>query len=77
MNNSNDKMNNSNDKMNNSNDKMNNDVYRIIINIKNFKALDKEDINNIRDMSNEDKMKIILTYNEMLTWVSDIITHEK
>jgi hypothetical protein len=63
--------------MNNSNDKINNDLYRFILNIKNFKALDKEDINNIRIMSNEDKMKIILTYNEMLSWVSDIINQEK
>ena len=63
--------------MNNSNDKINNDLYRFILNIKNFKALDKEDINNIRIMSNEDKMKIILTYNEMLSWVSDIIEREK
>ena len=56
---------------------MNNDAYRIILNIKNFKALDKEDINNIRIMSNEDKMKIILTYNEMIAWTSDIINQEK
>ena len=56
---------------------MNNDAYRIILNIKNCKSLDKEDINNIRNMSNEDKMKIIITYNEILTWISDIITREK
>ena len=59
--------------MNNSND----DTYRIILNIKNCKELDKEDINNIRNMSNEDKMKIILTYNEMIAWTSDIINQEK
>jgi hypothetical protein len=63
--------------MNNGNDKMNNDAYRIIINIKNCEELDKEDINNIRNMSNEDKMKIILTYNEMLSWITDIIKLEK
>jgi ligand-binding sensor protein len=59
--------------MNNSND----DTYRIILNIKNCKELDKEDINNIRNMSNEGKMKIILTYNEILSWISNIIEREK
>ena len=64
--------------MNNSNDKMNDDAYRrIILNIKNCEELDKEDINNIRNMSNEDKMKIILTYNEMLSWITDVIEREK
>jgi len=72
-------MNNNNYKMNNNNYKMNivNDVYRIILNIKNCEELDKEDINNIRNMSNEDKMKIILTYNEMLSWITDVIKQEK
>jgi hypothetical protein len=65
--------------MNNNNYKMNNvnDAYRIILNIKNCEELDKEDINNIRNMSNEDKMKIILTYNEMLSWITDVIEREK
>jgi len=65
--------------MNNNNYKMNNvnDAYRIIINIKNFKELDKEDINNICNMSNEDLMKIFLTYNEMLSWITDVIEREK
>jgi hypothetical protein len=50
-----------------------NDSYNIILNIKNLKVLDKESINNIRNMSNEDIMKIIIAYNEMIAWVSDII----
>ena len=48
--------------MNNSND----DTYRIILNIKNCKELDKEDINNIRNMSNEGKMKYYHGYQILL-----------
>jgi hypothetical protein len=61
--------------MNNENDSYN-IILNIIFNIKNLKLLDKESINNIRNMSNEDIMKIIIAYNEIIAWVSEIIEQD-
>jgi hypothetical protein len=41
--------------------------------IRNMKPLDTEMINNIRNMSNEEKMNIIISLNEMIKYVKDII----
>ena len=41
--------------------------------IRNMKSLDKEMINNIHNMSNEEKMNIIITFNEMIEYVKDIL----
>ena len=38
-----------------------------------MKSLDKEMINNIHNMSNEEKMNIIITFNEMIKYVNDIL----
>ena len=38
-----------------------------------MKSLDKEMINNIHNMSNEEKMNIIITFNEMIEYVKDIL----
>jgi hypothetical protein len=36
-----------------------------------MKSLDKEMINNIHNMSTEEKMIIIITFNEMIEYVKD------
>jgi hypothetical protein len=41
--------------------------------IRNMKPLDTEMINNIRNMSNEEKMNIIISLNEMIKYVKDIV----
>ena len=41
--------------------------------IRNIKPLDKEMINNIRNMSNEEKINIIITFNEMIRHLKDIL----
>ena len=41
--------------------------------IRNIKPLDKEMINNIRNMSNEEKINIIITFNEMIRYLKDIL----
>ena len=46
---------------------------RYIHEIRNMKSLDKEMINNIHNMSNEEKMNIIITFNEMIEYVKDIL----
>ena len=38
-----------------------------------MKSLDKEMINNIHNMSNEEKMNIIITFNVMIEYVKDIL----
>jgi len=51
-----------------------NDLFiKYIHEIKNIKPLDKEMINNISNMTNEEKMNIIITFNEMIEYVKDII----
>lgn len=44
-----------------------------IANIRNLKKLDDNMINKISDMTHEDKLKIIITFNEILDTISDII----
>ena len=41
-------------------------LKKYIADIRNIKKLDKEMISNISNMSNEDKMKIIIAYNDMI-----------
>lgn len=41
--------------------------------IRNIKILDEEMINNIRNMSNEDKMDIIISFNDVLDYLIKII----
>lgn len=41
--------------------------------IRNMKPLDTEMINNIRNMSNEEKMNIIISFNEMVQYLKDIL----
>ena len=41
--------------------------------IRNIKILDKEMINNIRNMSNEDKMDIIISFNDVVDYLIKII----
>ena len=41
--------------------------------IRNIKILDKEMINNIRNMSNEDKMDIIISFNDVVDYLIQII----
>ena len=38
-----------------------------------MKPLDKEMINNIRNMSNEEKMNIIISFNDMVGYIKEII----
>jgi hypothetical protein len=52
-------------------DKMNNhnvtDLFRKYVHdVRNMKRLDKEMINNIRNMSNEEKMEIIIAFNDVV-----------
>ena len=61
------------DKMLNNNNN-NTDLYkRYIHEIRNIKPLDKEMINNIRNMSNEEKMNIIISLNDVVEYVKDIL----
>lgn len=46
---------------------------RCIHDIRNIKSLDKVMINNIRNMSNEEKMNIIISFNEVLEYVKEIL----
>jgi hypothetical protein len=47
------------------------DLYkRYIHDIRNMKPLDKGMINNIRNMSNEDKMNIIILFNDVLEYIN-------
>ena len=41
--------------------------------IRNMNLLDKEMINNIRNMSNEEKMNIIISFNDMVGYIKEII----
>jgi len=41
--------------------------------IRNMKPLDKEMINNIRKMTNEEKINIIISFNEMINYVKDML----
>jgi hypothetical protein len=38
-----------------------------------MKPLDKEMINNIRKMTNEEKINIIISFNEMINYVKDML----
>jgi uncharacterized protein YacL (UPF0231 family) len=53
--------------------KHNNLVNKYIADIRDIKSLDKEMISNISTMCNEDKIKIITTYNDMIDIFSDFI----
>ena len=44
-----------------------------IIHIRNIKNLDKEMINNICNMSNENKMNIIITFNDIVAIIKDLL----
>ena len=46
---------------------------RYIHEIRNMKPLDKEMINNIRNMSNEEKINIIISLNDVIKYVKDIL----
>ena len=46
---------------------------RYIHDIRNFKPLDKEMIDNIRNMSNQEKMEIIISFNDVIGYVKDIL----
>lgn len=46
---------------------------RYIHEIRNMKPLDKEMINNIRNMSNEEKMNIIISFNDILEYTKSIL----
>ena len=46
---------------------------RYIHDIRNIKSLDKEMINNIRNMSNEEKMNIIISLNDVVEYVKGIL----
>ena len=50
------------------------DLYkRYIHDIRNIKPLDKEMINNIRNMSNEEKMNIIISLNDVVEYIKGIL----
>jgi hypothetical protein len=52
------------DKITNRND---NEIFRRYLHeVRNMKTLDKEMINNIRNMSHEDKMDIIIAFNDVV-----------
>jgi hypothetical protein len=52
------------DKISNRND---NEIFRRYLHeVRNMKTLDKEMINNIRNMSHEDKMDIIIAFNDVV-----------
>lgn len=51
-----------------------NDLCRKYVHeVRNMKILDKEMINNIRDMSNEDKMEIIIAFNDIIENINILI----
>lgn len=51
-----------------------NDLFRKYIHdIRNMKTLDNEMINNIRIMSNEDKMDIIIAFNNVVEYVNALL----
>ena len=50
---------------------MNNDIfYKMLNNINNFKLLTSEEIEHIKQLSDEEKLQIILTYNSIVEWVN-------
>jgi hypothetical protein len=50
------------------------DLCKIYIDgIKNMKTLDNEMINNVRNMSNEEKMNIIIMFNNMIDHIKEIL----
>lgn len=51
-----------------------NDLFtRYIHDIRNMKKLDKEMINNIRNMSNENQMDIIIVFNDTVETLKDLL----
>ena len=48
-------------------------LYKYIHDIKNFKILNKTELNDIMNMSCQDKMKIIRAYNDMTEHTVEII----
>jgi hypothetical protein len=48
-------------------------LYKYLHDIKNFKILNKTELNNIMNMSCQDKMKIICAYNDMIEHTVEII----
>jgi hypothetical protein len=48
-------------------------LYTYIHEIRNIKFLDENIINNIRNMSDADKMKIILTYNDVIERIEGLL----
>jgi hypothetical protein len=58
-------------KMTNNNDTKLYNKY--IHDIRNMRSLNKEMINNIRNMSNEEKMDIIIMFNDMIEYINSIL----
>jgi len=48
-------------------------INKILHDIRNMKTLDNEMINNIRNMSDEDKMDIIILLNEVVVHLKEIL----
>lgn len=47
--------------------------FDIVHNIRNMRPLTKEMIESINSMSDIDKIKLIMTYDSMLTWINTLI----
>lgn len=56
-------------KYNNDDKNSNNSLFRFCLHeIRNLKSLDTSTINNIRNMSNDEKMELILAYNDVIDY---------
>jgi len=44
-------------------------MYKLLNNINDFKLLTSEEIEQIKQLSDEEKLQIILTYNSIVEWV--------
>jgi hypothetical protein len=50
---------------------MNKDIFnKLLNNINDFKLLTSEEIEHIKQLSDEEKLQIILTYNSVVEWVN-------
>ena len=47
--------------------------YKLLNNINDFKLLTSEEIEHIKQLNDEEKMKIILAYNSVVEWVNVIL----
>lgn len=48
-------------------------INNYIHDIRNMKVLNKEILNNIENMSNDDKMRIIIIYNDVIKYVNSVL----